>query len=217
MCRLQFYRNIQKKSTNPSIRTLVSTLQCRFLCVFRILPYTHSAKLPAFFDVKSKAPDVKSKAPDVKSKALYITVMKRTGFACFLLLRQSRRREQIAGNASVSFSRGYFPPGKNGGLSTSLSTFAHFVSPAALCGKIPRARPGRVCLSRRRLPLRRMNQHINTGGIHGFNSLADKLTAAFPHAEDNGARPSAAICRAVSATRRKACRGGPERLHRVLF
>ena len=44
MCRLQFYRNIQKKSTNPSIRTLVSTLQCRFLCVFRILPYTHSAK-----------------------------------------------------------------------------------------------------------------------------------------------------------------------------
>ena len=115
------------------------------------------------------------------------------------------------------FFRGSFPPGKNGGLSTALSTFAHFVSPAALCGKIPRAQPGRVCLSRRRLPLRRMNQHINTGGIHGFNSLADKLTAAFPHAEDNGARPSAAICRAVSATRRKACRGGPERLHRVLF
>ena len=47
MFRLQFYRNIQKKSTNPSIRTLVSTLQCRFLCVFRILPYTHSAKMPA--------------------------------------------------------------------------------------------------------------------------------------------------------------------------
>lgn len=46
MCRLQFYRNIQKKSTNPSIRTLVSTLQCRFLCVFMILPYTHSAKAP---------------------------------------------------------------------------------------------------------------------------------------------------------------------------
>ena len=43
MCRLQFYRNIQKKSTNPSIRTLVSTLQCRFLCVFLILPYAHSA------------------------------------------------------------------------------------------------------------------------------------------------------------------------------
>ena len=43
MCRLQFYQNIQKKSTNPSIRTLVSTLQCRFLCVFMILPYTHSA------------------------------------------------------------------------------------------------------------------------------------------------------------------------------
>ncbi len=210
MCRLQFYRNMQKKSTNPSIRTLVSFLQCRLLRVFRILPYAHPAKLPAFFDVKSKA-------PDVKSKALYITVMKRTGFACFLLLRQSRRREQIAGNASVSFSRGHFPPGKNGGLSTALSTFAHFVSPAALCGKIPRARPGRVCLSRRRLPLRRMNQHINTGGIHGFNSLADKLTAAFPHAEDNGARSSAAICRAVSATRRKACRGGPERLRRVLF
>lgn len=49
MCRLQFYRNIQKKSTNPSIRTLVSTLQCRFLCVFRILPYTHSAKASASF------------------------------------------------------------------------------------------------------------------------------------------------------------------------
>ena len=49
MCRLQFYRNIQKKSTNPSIRTLVSTLQCRFLCVFQILPYTHSANsLPVF-------------------------------------------------------------------------------------------------------------------------------------------------------------------------
>ena len=43
MCRLQFYRNIQKKSTNPLIRTLVSTLQCRFLCVFLILPYAHSA------------------------------------------------------------------------------------------------------------------------------------------------------------------------------
>ena len=26
------------------IRTLVSALQCRFLCVFRILPYAHSAK-----------------------------------------------------------------------------------------------------------------------------------------------------------------------------
>ena len=49
MCRLQFYRNIQKKSTNPSIRTLVSTLQCRFLCVFRILPYAHSAKVRALF------------------------------------------------------------------------------------------------------------------------------------------------------------------------
>lgn len=49
MCRLQFYRNIQKKSTNPSIRTLVSTLQCRFLCVFRILPYAHSAKAMAGF------------------------------------------------------------------------------------------------------------------------------------------------------------------------
>lgn len=49
MCRLQFYRNIQKKSTNPSIRTLVSTLQCRFLCVFRILPYAHSAKAHCFF------------------------------------------------------------------------------------------------------------------------------------------------------------------------
>ena len=48
MCRLQFYRNIQKKSTNPSIRTLVSTLQCRFLCVFRILPYTHSANQRLF-------------------------------------------------------------------------------------------------------------------------------------------------------------------------
>ena len=47
MCRLQFYRNIQKKSTNPSIRTLVSTLQFRFLCVFRILPYTHSTKRPS--------------------------------------------------------------------------------------------------------------------------------------------------------------------------
>lgn len=51
MCRLQFYRNIQKKSTNPSIRTLVSTLQCRFLCVFRILPYAHSANgADAFFE-----------------------------------------------------------------------------------------------------------------------------------------------------------------------
>lgn len=48
MCRLQFYRNIQKKSTNPSIRTLVSTLQCRFLCVFRILPYAHSANVWQF-------------------------------------------------------------------------------------------------------------------------------------------------------------------------
>ena len=43
MCRLQFYRNIQKKSTNPSIRTLVSFLQCRLLRVFRILPYAHPA------------------------------------------------------------------------------------------------------------------------------------------------------------------------------
>lgn len=41
MCRLQFYRNMQKKSTNPSIRTLVSFLQCRLLRVFRILPYAH--------------------------------------------------------------------------------------------------------------------------------------------------------------------------------
>ncbi len=49
MCRLQFYRNIQKKSTNPSIRTLVSTLQCRFLCVFRILPYAHSANGETLF------------------------------------------------------------------------------------------------------------------------------------------------------------------------
>ena len=48
MYRLQFYRNIQKKSTNPSIRTLVSTLQCRVLCVFRILPYAHSAKRALF-------------------------------------------------------------------------------------------------------------------------------------------------------------------------
>ena len=102
MCRLQFYRNMQKKSTNPSIRTLVSALQCLFLCAFLILPYAHSAKLPAFFDVKSKV-------PDVKSKALYITVMKRTGFACFLLLRQSRRRKQITGNASGSFSPKAFP------------------------------------------------------------------------------------------------------------
>ena len=102
MCRLQFYRNMQKKSTNPSIRTLVSFLQCRLLRVFRILPYAHSAKLPAFFDVKSKA-------PDVKSKALYITVMKRTGFARFLLLRQSRRRKQTTGNASANFSPKAFP------------------------------------------------------------------------------------------------------------
>ena len=116
MCRLQFYRNMQKKSTNPSIRTLVSFLQCRLLRVFRILPYAHPAKLPAFFDVKSKAPDVKSKAPDVKSKApdvkskaLYITVIKRTGFARFLLLRQSRRRKQITGNTSGSFSPKAFP------------------------------------------------------------------------------------------------------------
>ena len=102
MCRLQFYRNMQKKSTNPSIRTLVSFLQCRLLRVFRILPYAHPAKLPAFFDVKSKA-------PDVKSKALYITVMKRTGFACFLFLRQSRRRKQITGSASANFSPKAFP------------------------------------------------------------------------------------------------------------
>lgn len=52
MCRLQFYRNIQKKSTNPLIRTLVSTLQCRFLCVFRILPYTHPANRPTGFSLK---------------------------------------------------------------------------------------------------------------------------------------------------------------------
>ena len=109
MCRLQFYRNMQKKSTNPSIRTLVSFLQCRLLRVFRILPYAHPAKLPAFFDVKSKAPDVKSKALDVKSKELYITVIKRTGFARFLLLRQSRRRKQITGNTSGSFSPKAFP------------------------------------------------------------------------------------------------------------
>ena len=51
MCRLQFYRNIQKKSTNPSIRTLVSTLQCWFLCVFQILPYTHSANFAGGFFV----------------------------------------------------------------------------------------------------------------------------------------------------------------------
>ena len=51
MCRLQFYRNIQKKSTNPSIRTLVSTLQCRFLCVFRILPYAHSANVWKGFSI----------------------------------------------------------------------------------------------------------------------------------------------------------------------
>ena len=53
MCRLQFYRNIQKKSTNPSIRTLVSTLQCRFLCVFRILPYAHSANACGLFCIKA--------------------------------------------------------------------------------------------------------------------------------------------------------------------
>lgn len=49
MCRLQFYRNMQKKSTNPSIRTLVSTLQCLFLCAFLILPYAHPANLPPVF------------------------------------------------------------------------------------------------------------------------------------------------------------------------
>ena len=50
MCRLQFYRNMQKKSTNPSIRTLVSFLQCRLLRVFRILPYAHPGNyVPAFF------------------------------------------------------------------------------------------------------------------------------------------------------------------------
>ena len=48
MCRLQFYRNMQKKSTNPSIRTLVSFLQCRLLRVFRILPYAHPAKAVRF-------------------------------------------------------------------------------------------------------------------------------------------------------------------------
>ena len=48
MCRLQFYRNMQKKSTNPSIRTLVSFLQCRLLRVFRILPYAHPANPAAF-------------------------------------------------------------------------------------------------------------------------------------------------------------------------
>ena len=49
MCRLQFYRNMQKKSTNPSIRTLVSILQCRLLRVFRILPYAHPAKAQTVF------------------------------------------------------------------------------------------------------------------------------------------------------------------------
>ena len=49
MCRLQFYRNMQKKSTNPSIRTLVSFLQCRLLRVFRILPYAHQAKAQTVF------------------------------------------------------------------------------------------------------------------------------------------------------------------------
>ena len=50
MCRLQFYRNMQKKSTNPSIRTLVTALQCLFLCAFLILPYAHPGNyVPAFF------------------------------------------------------------------------------------------------------------------------------------------------------------------------
>ena len=49
MCQLQFYRNMQKKSTNPSIRTLVSALQCRLLRVFRILPYAHPANAQVFF------------------------------------------------------------------------------------------------------------------------------------------------------------------------
>lgn len=50
MCRLQFYRNMQKKSTNPSIRTLVFFLQCRLLRVFRILPYAHPGNyVPTFF------------------------------------------------------------------------------------------------------------------------------------------------------------------------
>ena len=50
MCRLQFYRNMQKKSTNPSIRTLVSFMQCRLLRVFRILPYAHPATAEAVFE-----------------------------------------------------------------------------------------------------------------------------------------------------------------------
>lgn len=42
---------VSRKSTNPSIRTLVSFLQCRLLRVFLILPYTHSAKVPRFFNI----------------------------------------------------------------------------------------------------------------------------------------------------------------------
>ena len=49
MCRLQFYRNMQKKSTNPSIRTLVTALQCLFLCAFLILPYAHPANPGGLF------------------------------------------------------------------------------------------------------------------------------------------------------------------------
>ena len=49
MCRLQFYRNMQKKSTNPSIRTLVSFLQRRLLRVFRILPYAQPANPGGLF------------------------------------------------------------------------------------------------------------------------------------------------------------------------
>ena len=77
MCRLQFYRNIQKKSTNPSIRTLVSTLQCRFLCVFRILPYTHSANGPAVFYCIGNSYTIKKRSARIALRQKRVVSLKR--------------------------------------------------------------------------------------------------------------------------------------------
>lgn len=87
-----------------TLRFVLSFPSCNAgCCVFFEYCLMHTRQnAAAFFDVKSKA-------PDVKSKALYITVIKRTGFARFLLLRRSRRRKQTTGNASASFSPKAFP------------------------------------------------------------------------------------------------------------
>lgn len=72
MCRLQFYRNMQKKSTNPSIRTLVSFLQCLFLCAFLILPYAHPANVKGRFTIRiiltAKHVEIKYKQETAVSK-----------------------------------------------------------------------------------------------------------------------------------------------------